>query len=81
VPSRIAELVRTAPNWATADLRCPEVAAWVDRVHRVAEELRPAEAGCLRVHLQFVHNDVARHGPEIVEILRRIASMRKNRGT
>jgi len=47
----------------------------------VAEELRPADAGSLRVHLQFIHNDIARHGPEIVEILRRVASMRRNRGT
>ena len=80
MPSKIAALVRTAPNWATADPRYPEVSAWLERVLRVAEELRPAEAGCLRVHLQFVHNDVARHGPEIVEIPRRVADMRKPRG-
>jgi hypothetical protein len=79
MPARLAELVRTAPDWATADVRSAEVTAWLDRAHRIADQLRPAEAGCLRVHIQFVHNDVARHGPEIVKILRRIAGMRKNR--
>jgi phage terminase Nu1 subunit (DNA packaging protein) len=79
VPFRIAGLVRTAPNWATADPRSPEVTAWLDRARAVANELRPAEAGALRVHLQFMHNDVARHGPEVVEILRRVAGMRRPR--
>ena len=76
MPSRIAELVRTAPDWATTDPRSAEVTAWLERVSLVVNELRPAEAGTIRFHLQFVHNDVARHGPEIVEILRRVAGMR-----
>jgi hypothetical protein len=79
VVARIVDLVRTAPDWAKADPLSTEVRAWLDRVRHVIEELRPAEAGLVLVHLQFVHNDVARHGPEIVETLRRVASMRKSR--
>jgi phage terminase Nu1 subunit (DNA packaging protein) len=81
MPSRVAELVRSAPDWSTVDPRSPEVTSWLARARQVAEELRPADAGSLRVPLQFIHNDIARHGPEIVEILRRVASMRRNRGT
>ena len=29
MPSRIAELVRTAPDWATADPQSPDVEAWL----------------------------------------------------
>ena len=79
VVARIVDLVRTAPDWAKADPLAAEVRAWLDEARQVVEELRPAEAGLVLVHLQFVHNDVARHGPEIVEALRRVASMRKKR--
>jgi hypothetical protein len=70
--SGIAELVRTAPDWARQDGLSTEVRAWLDRARQIVEELDPVEAGTLRVHLKFLHNDIVRHGAEIVEALRRV---------
>jgi hypothetical protein len=43
-----------------------------DRARRTIQELDPVEAGIVQVHLQFLHNDIVRHGSEIVETLHRV---------
>ena len=70
--SRIGELVRTAPDWARADALSSEVTGWLDRARQAVEGLGSAMAVILRVHLQYLRNDVVRHGSQIVEMLRRI---------
>jgi len=70
--SQIGELVRTAPDLARADALSSEVTGWLDRARQVVEELDSANAVILRVHLQYLRNDVVRHGSQIVEMLRHI---------
>jgi len=69
---RIANLLRTAPDWTTVDPLSAEVTAWLQRAHQAALEFDSLEVRVLQIHLQFFHNDIARHGSEIVEMLRRI---------
>jgi len=66
------ELVRTAPDWARVDTRSAEVVAWLDHARRAVQDCDLVEAGILRVHLQFLDNDIVRHGAEIVAALRRV---------
>ena len=73
--SQIGELVRTAPDWARADALSSEVTGWLDRARQVVEELDSAKAVILRVHLQYLHNDIVRHGSQIVETLRRVEKL------
>ena len=70
--SRIAELVQTAPDWARVDTRSAEVLAWLDHARRAVQERDLVEVGILRVHIQFLDNDIVRHGAEIVAALRRV---------
>ena len=49
-----------------------EVTAWLDRAYQTACALDPVEASLLQVHAQFLHNDITRHGSEIVEALQRV---------
>jgi hypothetical protein len=72
VSSRITELIRTAPDWARVDTRSAEVIAWLDHARRAVQECDLVEVGILRVHLQFLDNDIVRHGAEIVAALRRV---------
>jgi len=72
VSSRIAELVQTAPDWARVDTRSAEVLAWLDHARRAVQERDLVEVGILRVHIQFLDNDIVRHGAEIVAALRRV---------
>jgi len=74
--SQIGELVRTAPDWARVDTRSADVVAWLDLAHKAVQECDLVEIGILRVHLQFLDNDVVRHGTGIVEALRRVESKR-----
>jgi len=72
VSSRLRELVRTAPDWTSAETLSADVRAWLDRALQLLEELDPVEAGILQVHLQFIQDDTVRHGAEIVEALWRV---------
>jgi len=81
MPSRIAELVRTAPDWSTADLRSPDVEAWLARAYRIVSEIDPIEAGVLKVHAQYLHEDSQRHSAKISETLRRVAQKMAHRST
>ena len=71
----ITELVRTAPDWARVDALSAEVKAWLERTLETIEQLDAIEAGILRVHLQYLHNDIVRHGSQIVETLRRVEKL------
>ena len=73
--SGIAELVRTAPDWTRVDALSAEVKGWLDRALQTIEQLDAVEAGILRVHLQYLHNDIVRHGSQIVETLRRVEKL------
>ena len=77
MPSKIADLVRTAPDWARVDPQSAEVVAWLHRAHQVVKELEPVEVDIFRVHLQHLDNDVLRHGTGIVEVLRRVEGRTK----
>jgi hypothetical protein len=72
VPSRIAELLQTAPNWATVDPHSAQMVAWLQQAHQAVRELDPAASGTLGLHLQFLDDDIVRHGAEIVNVLRRV---------
>jgi len=72
MPSRIAELVRSAPDWSTADPRSPDVKAWLARAYRTVYEIDPLEAAVLEVHARYLHKDTGRHSAEIAETLRRV---------
>ena len=76
VSSRIAELVREAPDWARVDPLCAEVRVWLDRAYQTVFEVDLFEASILQVHAQFLDNDVTRHGSEIVKALRRVEMKR-----
>jgi len=73
MPSRIAELERSAPDWSNVDPRSPDVKAWLDRAYRTLWEVDPIEAGVLKVHGQYLAEDSRRHSAEILEALRRAA--------
>ena len=73
--SRIMELVRTAPDWACVDALSAEVKTWLDHALQTVEQLDAVEASILRVHLQYLHNDIVRHGSQIVETLRRVEKL------
>ena len=50
VSSRIKELVRTAPHWATVDIRSVEIKAWLDpplRPWRNSTRSKRASFGCI----------------------------------
>jgi hypothetical protein len=49
-----------------------EVRAWLDHACGTIPELDPVEAGTHKVRAQFLHDDVRRHGAEIVEALHRV---------
>ena len=68
---RIAELVRTAPDWAHVDPLSGEVMDWLDRAYDLVCEIDPIEAGAMLVHAQYLRKDVRRHSAEIIEALRR----------
>jgi len=72
VSSKVAELLRTAPDWARVDPHSAEVVAWLQRAHQAVKELDLVEVDIFGVHLQFLDNDIVRHGTEIVEVLRRV---------
>jgi hypothetical protein len=73
VPSRIAELVRTSPDWSNVDPGSPDVRAWLDRAYRTLWEIDPVEAGILKVHEQHLQEDSRRDSAKIAETLSRVA--------
>jgi len=81
MPSSIAELVRSAPDWSTVDPRSPDVKAWLARAYRAVYEIDPLEAGVLRVHAQYLHKDSRRHSAEIAETLRRVVQKLAHRSS
>src|SRR5262249_32949725 len=54
VPLRIAELMRTVPDWAHADPLSAEVTAWLDRAYQTVREVDAVEAGVMSVHAQYL---------------------------
>jgi len=81
VPSGIAELVRTSPDWSTVDPGSPDVTAWLDRAYRTLWEIDPIEARVLKVHAQYLQEDSRRHSAKIAETLRRVAEKVARRST
>jgi len=73
MPSKITELVLTAPDWATVDPLSAEVTAWLDRAYHAVQEVDPREAGVLRVHAEHLCDDTRKHSAEIVDTLHRVA--------
>jgi len=72
VSLRIADLMRSVPDWAHVDPLSAEVTAWLDRAYQTVHGIDPVEAGAMRVHAQFLPTDVRRHSVEILEALRRV---------
>ena len=72
MPLRIAELMRTAPDWVHADLLSAEVTGWLDRAYQTVREIDPIEAGCLQVYAQHLRTDVRRHSAEIIATMHRV---------
>jgi len=53
-PSKIAELVESAPDWASVDPLSAEVRTWLDRVCETVREVDPLHAAVLRVHAEHL---------------------------
>ena len=70
--SKIAELVRTAPDWTKADPLSTEVKAWLDRAYDAVREFDPVEAGVLKAYARHLGDDPRRHSVEIVDTLQRV---------
>jgi hypothetical protein len=81
VPSRIAELVRTSPDWSNDDPGPPDVRAWLDRAYRTLWEIDPVEARVLKVHAQYLQEDSRRHSAKIAKTLSRVAQKMAQRQT
>jgi hypothetical protein len=50
VSSKVAELLRTAPDWARVDSQSAEVVAWLQRAHQAVKELDLVEVDIFGVH-------------------------------
>ena len=72
VSSKIAELIKTAPDWTKADPLSTEVRAWLDRAYDAVREFDPVEAGVLKAYARHLGDDPRRHSVEIVDTLQRV---------